>query len=136
MTRDLLFMGDYTADPLWDARTEAMVNVDRLPVSANVREALREWAKRWEALANAQLRIDGGQNQTPDGLADVASQQAWEDLAGNGQSLCEQLRRELGGGWRVGWVVFHDDQRHVQWAKDEPPSLFLPGAGRPRDAPT
>src|SRR5207244_1536351 len=119
-------MPDYSADPIWDARTDDMISLDDLPIHESTRAAIREWANRWERLAEQEMHFDDVEASMVDGPAEPVPSQAWEQLDQHGRALCEQLRRALGDEWRVGWVSFEHDQRHVQWETDAPVTLFIP----------
>ncbi|MCW3067132.1 MAG: hypothetical protein JWN32_4304 [Solirubrobacterales bacterium] len=127
---ELLFMPDYSADPIWDAATESMVSLDRLPIGEDTRSVIREWARRWEHLAGQRMHFDDVENGKHPGPAEPVPPQAWETIERDGRALCQQLREELGDGWRVGWVSFEHARRHVQWATGGPVTLFLPASGR------
>jgi hypothetical protein len=118
--QSLLFMADYGADPLWDLASGAMVNVDRLEIGAETRAALRDWAKRWDALASTQMRSDDVEAGMSNSPADPVPTHVWEDLDREGRKLCDHLRQELGPDWRVGWTSFPDSRRHVQWEPNGP----------------
>jgi len=53
----LLLGCDYLADPLWDVRG-ANIGVDDVPISEATREALRDWARRWDRLAKHDLEAE------------------------------------------------------------------------------
>ena len=136
MSNNVLFQPDYQADPIWDAATGAMVYLESLPIEVDLRSAIRSWAARWEQLAGQQEELaysemdaeHAGSGILP-GSAAPGPGQTWEMNEQEGRALCQQLRNELGEGWRVGWVTFTDGQRHVQWEPDGPVTLFLPGPG-------
>lgn len=125
VSRDLLFMPDYEADPLWDAATEGMVSLDKLPVTDGTKQRVRAWAVRWDELATQDMYADYG--HTPE-LADKAvPAEVWSEHEREGLAVWRDLKRELGDEWRVGWVSFPDGRRHVQWEPDGPVELCLPG---------
>ncbi len=111
-------MPDHGADPLWDLATEAMVDLDGLPLSGATRTALREWSARWESMALAELYETAG-----DAPADTL-----EALERDGRLAWQQVRQELGDDWQVGWVSFPDGRRRVQWQPGGPAVLCLPGS--------
>lgn len=115
MLRRLLFMPDYDADPLWDLATEAMVNLDQLPISDATRTLVREWAARWEAVAWAEIET-----------ADDVPADARIALERVGRAAWQQVQRELGDDWQVGWASFPDHRRHVQWRPGGPIEPCLP----------
>jgi hypothetical protein len=41
-------MSDYGADPLLDAGSRAIVDLDSLPLASATKQHLRAWAARWE----------------------------------------------------------------------------------------
>jgi hypothetical protein len=118
MPAELLFMPDYRADPIWEVVTESMISLDRLPIGMPTRSAIREWASRWERFAEQEMLFDYVENAMLPGPAEPVSPQAWETIERDGRALCQQLRNELGDRWRVGWVSFEHEQRHVQWETD------------------
>ena len=126
MRRDLLFMADYHADPIWDAATDSMVRLERLPISDDTRAAIRGWARRWEELSWQQMHADDVESGMRDGPAEPVPAYAWENIQTDGRALCHRLRRELGEGWRVGWVSFEDGKRHAKSEPDGPVELLLP----------
>ena len=126
MGLNLLFMGDYGADPLWDAATEAMVDADQLPLSQSLRDDVREWARAWEERARTEIGAEdaafaSGVDSSPVPVSD------WERLDRDADALCQRLRHELGSGWLVGKVSFHDGARQVQWEAGGTPMRFQPG---------
>ncbi len=70
MTHDLLFMPDYSADPIWDTATECMVSLDQLPIEEKTRSSIRAWAARWEELAWQQMRVEDVQSGMVAGSAE------------------------------------------------------------------
>jgi hypothetical protein len=125
---DLLFMPDYSADPIWEVASECMIGLELLPITDQTRATIRAWASRWEQLAWQQIDADI-QDHAEAAEAEPIRPEAREAIERDGRALCQQLRNELGPPWRVGWVTFQNDQRHVQWEADGPVTLFLPGAG-------
>lgn len=130
MPAEILFMPDYRADPIWDVTTESMVSLDQLPIGEPTRSAIRGWASRWEQLAEQKMRCADVEHGMLPGPAEPVSPQAWETIELDGRALCHQLRDELGGRWRVGWVSFEHGQRHVQWETGGPVTPLLPATGR------
>jgi hypothetical protein len=115
--RRLVLMADHGADPVWDAESGAMLDLDTVPVSAATRTALRAWARTWEPLA----------------LSDDDDAAAWAAWDAEGRRLWAVVRAELAPrGVRVGYAV--DDPGAetvlVEWtpgARGERPPWFGPG---------
>ncbi len=87
----LLLMADYLADPLWYRASSGvvtyMIRLESLPLSAKLRERLRAWASRYDALMET-----GYEWPNP------AEEAAW---VVDGRSLWNILRVELGPGYDV-----------------------------------
>ena len=130
MPRDLLFMSDYSADPIWDAATESMVRLDSLPISDETRASIRDWASRWKSSPGNRCASTNAESGMRAGAVEPVPAQAWERIEADGRALRERLRQELGNGWRVGWVSFEHGKRHAQWEADGAIELYLPSAGR------
>ena len=118
MARRLLFMADYSADPLWDLESEAMVALERLPLTEATRASVRAWASRWEAIASSEFDL----------VAAEVPKEACATLERDGRAVWQQVRRELGDDWQVGWVTFPNGRRHVQWHPKGPTEPCSPGA--------
>ena len=125
LSRQLFFMPDYDADPLWDAATEAMVSLDDLPVTAKTKQRVRAWALRWDELATQDLEADYG--DTPELAHKAVPPETWAEHEREGRAAWLELQQDLGDTWRVGWVSFPGGRRHVQWEADGPVELCLPG---------
>lgn len=81
---------DYCADPVW-ADDGGMVDLDTLPISARLRDALRDWAREWERLLGKKFVV-----REKDAYA------AWLTA---GRRLARDLERELGDGWSVDYTA-------------------------------
>jgi hypothetical protein len=104
--------------------------LDWLPIGEPTRATIREWATRWEQLAQQEMHFDDVENGMLPGPAEPVSPQAWETIDREGRGLCSRLRNELGDRWRVGWVSVEHEQRHVQWKADRPVTPMPPQTGR------
>jgi hypothetical protein len=120
VTIDLLFMSDYSADPVWDPPIECMVNLDELPLTDDTRAAIRGWANRWEDTAWPGMDVDAAEEGVIPGPVEPVPTDLAEAIERDGRALCQRLRDELGTGWRVGWISFENDERRVQWEPDGP----------------
>jgi hypothetical protein len=110
---DLIFMPDYGADPIWSADRNYMVELERLPIGESLRGRIREWARRWEDVA-WRTEYDDVVNGMRPGPAVPVPEATHEAIDRQGRLLCEELRAELGGDWRVAYATFPDG-RHLQW---------------------
>lgn len=118
--RRLLFFPDHGADPVWDLASEAMVPLESLPISDQLRESIRAWTLQWEKLASQQMEADdveAGQQERPAG---PVTPEQWAANRREGRAQWQRLQAELGGSWRVGWADFNEDERRVQWQPDAP----------------
>jgi hypothetical protein len=113
--RRLVLMTDYSADPIWDGESGAMLDLDRLPLTASTRARLREWARRWELQALA---------ETENAEFDVEGRRLWA-----------AARDELvAHGYLVGYAVDrpHADTVLVEWVPggelERPPWMGLKGS--------
>ncbi|KRE62678.1 hypothetical protein [Nostocoides sp. Soil756] len=80
---------DHSADPVW--ADDGMVDLDRLPVSARLRDALRAWAREWERLLGPAYVV-----REKDAYA------AWLEA---GRRHARDLEAELGRGWSVEYTA-------------------------------
>lgn len=110
-------MPDYGADPLWDLATEAMVSLDRLSISEQIRALVRGWSARWESLARQDMAADDYEAGMTDTPASSVPAAAWAELNREGRELWLRLRSELGDGFEVGWCTL-EQVRCVQWEPD------------------
>ena len=127
MPIDLLFMPDYSADPVWDPASEWMVNLDELPIMEGTRVAIRAWAARWEARAWQELASEDAEEVAISGSSEPVTPEASEAIERDGLLLCQRLRNELGDDWRVGPVSLEDNERSVQWETYGPVTPLAPG---------
>ena len=110
-------MPDYTADPLWDDQSGAMVSLGSLPISDGLRHRLTAWRERWEAL-NEEMWTTDDDSPLPD------------DFKSEERELWMTLRDELGSDFQVGLAVqspSEDTRVHVEWqpgARPELPTWF------------
>lgn len=98
MTRRLLIMADYGAEPVWSANGRVAERLDDVPLSAATKRALREWASRYDELPSAGLRWS-------------ADDEA--DFERTGRELWIRVSAELGSGWRVGY--FSEREGRALW---------------------
>lgn len=90
----LLLMADYLADPLWRRGSDGatrMVSLDRLPLTAELKAALRAWAARYDDL----MRTD---YEWPSDAERIA----W---TAEGRALLGPASEELGPAYEVS---YHD----------------------------
>jgi hypothetical protein len=116
--RRLLFFPDYTADPIWGADEAGMVNLDDLPLSADIRARARDWTRRWERLAHAEQASDALADGTSTQPAEPVAQETWAALERDGRVVWQDLQAELGHSHQLGWLT-DDDQ--VEWSPGSPP---------------
>lgn len=102
MTRIVLkLMAEYDSWPLWSPpRPVGNVDPSTLPLTANLRHRLSEWAAAYDATLN---RADPLRS----GFASVSDEQAF---VAEGCRLLEDIRRELGESYEV---RFYHDGRAV-----------------------
>jgi hypothetical protein len=89
MPAEILFEPDYRADPIWDVASESMVSLDQLPIGEPTRSAIREWASRWEQLAEQEMHSEDVENGMLPGPADPVPPQAWQTIERDGRMLCQ-----------------------------------------------
>ncbi|MCW3025658.1 MAG: hypothetical protein JWM29_1090 [Solirubrobacterales bacterium] len=112
----LFFDADFRADPLWDIRGN-MVGVEQLPISESTRQALRDWARRWDRLAEQDMDAEDIEAGMKIGTSEPVPKEAWNEHEAEGRALWTDLQNELGPDWQVGWLSFPDGVRHVQWTE-------------------
>jgi hypothetical protein len=126
----LLFFPDYGADPVWDAQgKQGMIRLDGLPVREETRRDVREWAKRWEQMAEQEVAAEdfsAGLTKTP---VEPVQRHEWDALERDGRGVWIRLCEDLGDEWTVGWASFTDTGRQVEWSPGAPPEP-LPAPGR------
>jgi hypothetical protein len=97
----ILLMADYWADPLWrccesgEASRVISLDLDSLPLSSQLRQQLRAWAARFDALS-----------ETGYEWPNVTEERQWVT---DGRALLEPVREELGSGYDV--TYFADQSR-------------------------
>jgi hypothetical protein len=102
----IILMADYDADPVWTFEDRSMLNLDRLPLTDELRRDLRTWAEWFNSLPD-----DGW--DTP---IDPEAEKQWRADA---ITLWRRLRDELGPEWQVGYLI----DPPVRWTDpDEPTS--------------
>ena len=81
-------MADYDCFPLWEQSEGGVENVDpaNLPISADLRDMLEDWAQRYDDTLNRDNLAQSG-FQTPDAKAAFNA---------DGENLLQRLRTELG----------------------------------------
>jgi hypothetical protein len=119
-------MTDYGADPLWDLAGDDMIDLDRLPVSDDLRAAVRDWARAHDRLAYRAMDVE-------DGVAGAVapSEAQWADSKREGRRLWLAVREELAGRFEVGYVTFDERGRCVQWEPDGQVVACPPGRPPP-----
>ena len=111
--RRIVLMPDYDADPLWDDETRVMVSLSSLPISAALKDRIREWATRWEDEAWAAINQGDDEDEVTENDREL-------------YALWRELRDELPGQYEVG--MFTQPPRgktkvHVLWEPDGKPEL-------------
>ena len=92
-----------------------------LPISAETREALRDWAKRWDVLASQDLRAESIEAGMTTGSTQRVTNEVWEENHRERRALWVALQQELGPGWQVGWwTSYEDGVRNVKWTPEGP----------------
>jgi hypothetical protein len=89
MPQRVLLMCDYYADPIWTESGGGMIALDRLPLGADTKQALRAWAESYDALA------DHGY--------EWPSPEYKRDFDAEGRRLWAIVRNELGPDFEVGY---------------------------------
>ncbi|WP_380162731.1 hypothetical protein [Kineococcus sp. R86509] len=87
----LTFKADFGADPLWRQSAEGqkgMVRLDRLPLSEDLKDDVRAWARRHDELMDPPNPVRGTDTELD----------AW---VVTGRALVTRLRAELGPGFDV-----------------------------------
>jgi hypothetical protein len=80
---------DWSADPVW--ADDGMVDLDDLPVSGRLRDALRAWAREWERLLGPRFEV-----------TEKDAYAAWLDA---GWQHARHLQAELGRDWTVEYTA-------------------------------
>ena len=96
--RELLFIPEAGADPVWTADGAEMVALESLPISDDLRSDLRDWSRRWEGLL---YQREGTESGASDGDAAGAGDESKGVHESDGNALAGRLREELGDGWTV-----------------------------------
>jgi hypothetical protein len=110
--RRLLFFPDYAADLLWDPRGNG-IDFDALPVSAQVRTEARDWSRRWEELAYADMAAEVFAAGTSSEPADPVAPEVWAQHECAGRAVLDRLQTELGDTYEVVWVGQDDQVDHA-----------------------
>lgn len=85
-------MADYGCSPLWEPGGEPYpLNPEDLPLSAALRARLWTWAETYAAILNADDPAS----------SDFDNQEARQEFIGEGDTLAQLLRTELGLGFNV-----------------------------------
>jgi hypothetical protein len=114
---DLILMAEYSADPVWSAAHDSMLQLEWLPISAGLRSRLNDWARRCERFVWQQIdhvETDAGIFETPRDPVDPPAPGTDEQLDREGRALCQELRQQLGSDWRVAYAPFPGG-RPLQW---------------------
>ena len=94
MSKILKLMPDYNCFPLWKIDDElGNVNPDDLPLSTDVKVALRTWADAYDKTLNQEYPPDSG----------FASPAEEEDFEAEGKRLWKVLQEQLGPDYRVAY---------------------------------
>lgn len=100
-------MCDYSADPLW-GRDGAMLGREEVAMSPRLKDRMREWAERFEALS---ARAD----REPE----AELEQEWTAFAMQGRHIAASLKEE-----RPDLTVIYFDQSRITRVKDQDRSEF------------
>ncbi len=91
MIRHLEVMAEYDASPLWDRTPGSVssgpVELDSLPLSRHLVEALTAWSDEYSATGSTNFRFQ-----------DPRREEKW---ARHGQTLANMVQQELGAGYEV-----------------------------------
>ncbi len=99
--RRLKFFPDDGPDPLWDADTGFMVNLDGLPLREETRCALRSWCRRWALLLDRSICAEAFRCGMSRRATEPVSGEEWELAERDGLQLFERVKAELGSEWSV-----------------------------------
>lgn len=97
--RTILLFCDYFADPVWTYPKRAMLRVDGLPLSDMTKDALKQWAARYDELRKTGFewpRLDDA-----------------EQFEHEGRRLWRTVQEELGPAWKVGYLSASENR--VLW---------------------
>jgi hypothetical protein len=118
--RRIVLDPDYGGAAVFDLSGRGEV-LDLLPISAETREAIREWAERWDVLAWQELHAEWVEAGTMTGSTPRVPEEIWEENDRERRALWVILQKELGPGWQVGWSKHYEDGvLNVQWTPDGP----------------
>lgn len=88
----LRFFPDGSADPLWDADTGGVVNLDCLPLRDETRKDLRSWCKQWADLVDRSIWAQGFKDGMSVRTADPVSREEWNRAERDGRELFERAK--------------------------------------------
>lgn len=103
MTQRLKLMADYGCTVLWHADDDKVgpVDVDTLPLSSNLREALGKWAEWYDSTLDQEYPPNSGFG-TPEEAATFEAE---------GRRLWRELTNELGKEYKI--VFFSEAERRL-----------------------
>jgi len=93
----LILMPDYHADPVWYWSSGWGASLEDLPISDEIREQLRTWARWYETLMDTGYEWSGPKER--------------DAFEREGRRLWMALRAELRGHYRVGYFSETDGKR-------------------------
>jgi hypothetical protein len=103
VSKILKLMPDYHCFPLWKTGGEiGNVDPDDLPLTSDLKAALRVWASTYDKTLNQEYPPDSG-------FASPAEEEAFEN---EGKRLKEELGKQLGSDYMVVYFSQHDGKLH------------------------
>src|ERR1035441_6957810 len=103
--RRIVLEPDYAGAAVFDLDRPFGEVLDQLPISAKTREAIRDWAKRWDVLAMQDLDADAIEAGMRTGSTQRVPDEIWEENTRERCALWVALQEELGSDWQVGWEI-------------------------------
>lgn len=93
MTTKLKLMPDYYCEPIWSSEPPFYIEIDTLPLSDDLKAALRSWSERFDAILN---RDDPASSA-------FASAEESEAFTLDGKKLADELGKQLGVDYEVSY---------------------------------
>lgn len=91
--KELKLMADYHCHPIWETSSESFgdISPEDLPISVELKNRLREWAKRYDDILNINDPASSG----------FKNEKEEKSFIDTGYKLAECLQRELGSAYKI-----------------------------------
>ncbi|MFJ5159785.1 hypothetical protein ACIP6T_11490 [Pantoea sp. NPDC088449] len=96
--KEIKLMADYQCHPLWDISPENYgdISPEELPISSKLKDRLREWAERYDAILNINDPVSSG----------FKSEEEKKQFIDDGYKLAHHLQEELGDKYNI---IYHSE---------------------------